>query len=235
MINTIFVIGTTVEDVPIETVVIGDAPQVVDPATTDPMAPATPAAPPTEPAVTEPVEPADPEEVDTEEAEDVDEAEVEEAEEVEEEEAEEADEADVEGNAVVDVAMEHGDLSTFTQLLQEADLVDTLREEGPYTVFAPTNEAFDALPADILEALRNDQDALRQVLLYHVVEDRVMSADVAEMESASTMEGEVAIVAQNGTVLVGNAEVIEADIEASNGVIHKINAVLIPEGLDLDN
>jgi uncharacterized surface protein with fasciclin (FAS1) repeats len=210
MINTIFVIGTTVEDVPIEVVVLSDAPQAVDAAMTDPMAPADPALPPApaDPVATEPVEPAEPEEVD---------------------------EADVEGNTVVDVAMEHGDLSTFAQLLQEADLVDTLREEGPYTVFAPTNEAFDALPADILDALRNDQDALRQVLLYHVALDRVRSADIAEMESAATMAGDVAIIAQNGAVLVGNAEVVEADIEAGNGVIHKINAVLIPEGLTLNN
>ena len=130
---------------------------------------------------------------------------------------------------IVDIAVNDGRFTTLVSALQAANLVDTLNGEGPFTVFAPTDDAFKALPDGTLDALVADIPALTNVLLYHVVPGKVMAADVVNLTSANTVEGQpISIKVQDGTVMVNNAKVIITDIEASNGVIHVIDAVLIP-------
>ena len=130
---------------------------------------------------------------------------------------------------IVDIAVNDGRFTTLVSALQAANLVDTLNGEGPFTVFAPTDDAFKALPDGTLDALVADIPALTNVLLYHVVSGKVMAADVVNLTSANTVEGQpISIKVQDGTVMVNNAKVIITDIEASNGVIHVIDAVLIP-------
>jgi uncharacterized surface protein with fasciclin (FAS1) repeats len=120
---------------------------------------------------------------------------------------------------------------TLVAALTAADLVDTLQGEGPFTVFAPTDEAFEALPDGILDALLEDKDALTEVLLYHVVPGKVLAADVVTLDEAGTVQGEKLTITVDGEdVMVNEAQVIIPDVEASNGVIHVIDAVLIPQG-----
>lgn len=134
---------------------------------------------------------------------------------------------------IVDTAIADGRFTTLVKALETADLVDTLKGEGPFTVFAPTDEAFAALPDGVLDGLMADVPALTDVLLYHVVPGKVMAADVATMSSADTVLGESApISASDGNVMVGDANVIVTDIEASNGVIHVIDTVLLPEAVE---
>jgi uncharacterized surface protein with fasciclin (FAS1) repeats len=114
--------------------------------------------------------------------------------------------------------------------LTAADLVETLQGDGPFTVFAPTDDAFAALPDGTVEALLKDVPALTDVLLYHVVPGKVMAADVVALDSADTVQGEAVTIAVDGDkVMVNEAQVIITDIQASNGVIHVIDAVLIPQ------
>lgn len=130
---------------------------------------------------------------------------------------------------VVDIAVADGRFTTLVTALQAADLVDTLSGEGPFTVFAPTDDAFAALPDGTLDSLLADIPALTDVLLYHVVSGKVMAADVVNLTSADTVLGQpVAIRVEDGNVFVNDAQVIITDIEGSNGVIHVIDAVLIP-------
>jgi uncharacterized surface protein with fasciclin (FAS1) repeats len=129
------------------------------------------------------------------------------------------------------VAIASGDerFSTLVTALSAADLVETLQGEGPFTVFAPTNDAFAALPEGTVEGLLQDIPALTDVLLYHVVAGEVMAADVVNLDSADTVQGSaLPISVEDGKVMVGDAEVVITDIQASNGVIHVINAVLVP-------
>ncbi len=129
---------------------------------------------------------------------------------------------------IVDTAVAAGEFKTLAKALQAAGLVDTLKGPGPFTVFAPTDAAFAKLPAGTLDALLKDKAKLTQVLTYHVVPGKVTAADVVKLTSAKTVEGQsVAIDASNG-VKVGNAKVVKADVMASNGVIHVIDTVLIP-------
>ncbi|HEX6900492.1 MAG TPA: fasciclin domain-containing protein [Thermoanaerobaculia bacterium] len=129
---------------------------------------------------------------------------------------------------IVDTAVAAGDFKTLAKALQAAGLVDTLKGPGPFTVFAPTDAAFAKLPAGTLDALLKDKAKLAKVLTYHVVPGKVTAADVVKLTSAKTVEGQsVAIDASNG-VKVGNAKVVKADVMASNGVIHVIDTVLIP-------
>jgi uncharacterized surface protein with fasciclin (FAS1) repeats len=129
---------------------------------------------------------------------------------------------------VVDTAVAAGDFKTLATALQAAGLVETLKGSGPFTVFAPTDEAFAKLPAGTLEALLKDKQRLAAVLTYHVVPGRVMAADVVKMTAAKTVQGgSLAIRADNGVTIDG-ARVVKADIQAGNGVIHVIDAVLIP-------
>jgi len=130
---------------------------------------------------------------------------------------------------IVDTAVGAGQFKTLVKLVQEADLVDALRGEGPFTVFAPTDEAFAKLPKAQVEALLKDKEALRQVLLYHVVSGKVMSKDVVKLRSAKTLQGQnITIRVQGNTVRINDAKVVKADIECSNGVIHVIDKVILP-------
>ena len=115
--------------------------------------------------------------------------------------------------------------------VQQAGLVETLKGEGPFTVFAPTNEAFAKIPADQLAALLADKEALTKVLTYHVVPGKVMAADVVNLTSADTVEGQPIEINTSSGVKVNGATVIATDIEASNGVIHVIDAVILPPDL----
>jgi uncharacterized surface protein with fasciclin (FAS1) repeats len=130
---------------------------------------------------------------------------------------------------IVDTAVADGRFTTLATALTEAGLIETLKGEGPFTVFAPTDDAFAALPDGTLEGLLADKEALTDVLLYHVVSGKVMAADVVTLESADTVLGKpVSIKVDGGNVFVNDSQVIITDIETSNGVIHVIDAVLIP-------
>lgn len=132
---------------------------------------------------------------------------------------------------IVDTAVAAGDFSTLAAALQAGDLVDTLKSDGPFTVFAPTDAAFAKLPDGTVEMLLlpENKDKLVAILTYHVVAGKVMAADVVTLTSAKTVNGEdVAIRVDNGTVFINDAQVTAADVGASNGVIHVIDTVLLP-------
>ncbi len=132
---------------------------------------------------------------------------------------------------IVDTAVSAGSFKTLAAALTAAGLVDTLKSEGPFTVFAPTDEAFAKLPAGTLESLLlpENKEKLVGILTYHVVAGKVMAADVVELTSAKTVNGkEVSIKVNEGKVYVDNAQVVKTDIETSNGVIHVIDQVIIP-------
>ena len=131
---------------------------------------------------------------------------------------------------IVDTAVGAGDFTTLAAALQAAGLVETLKGEGPFTVFAPTDEAFAALPEGTVEGLLEDKDALTAILTYHVVAGKVMSGDLTDGMEATTVNGADVTIMTEGGVTVGGATVTTADIEASNGVIHVIDTVLLPEG-----
>ncbi|MEZ4366211.1 MAG: fasciclin domain-containing protein [Kofleriaceae bacterium] len=129
---------------------------------------------------------------------------------------------------LVEVAREAGSFGTLVKAIEAADLVATLSGPGPFTVFAPTDEAFAKLPPADFEALLGDKAKLAAVLTYHVVPGKVMAADVGGMTAAKSVQGgELAIDAKDG-VKIGGATVTKTDIEASNGVIHVIDTVLMP-------
>jgi transforming growth factor-beta-induced protein len=130
---------------------------------------------------------------------------------------------------ITDTVVESRRFDTLESLVISADLAETLSGKGPYTVFAPTDKAFSKVPAETLEALGNDPDALRRVLLYHVADGRYPAARVVRKRSIKTLAGpRLKIKATKRAVRVGGARVITPDIKASNGVIHAINRVLIP-------
>jgi uncharacterized surface protein with fasciclin (FAS1) repeats len=130
---------------------------------------------------------------------------------------------------IVDTAVAAGSFKTLAQALTAADLVATLKGAGPFTVFAPTDEAFAKLPAGTLEGLLKDKAKLKKVLLYHVVAGKVTAADVTKLTSAKTVEGSSAkIKVDMGKVKVDGATVVKADVMASNGVIHVIDSVILP-------
>ncbi|MBE9182089.1 fasciclin domain-containing protein [Oculatella sp. LEGE 06141] len=140
-------------------------------------------------------------------------------------------------NNVVAVAQSDESFSTLAQAIEAAGLTETLSQDGPYTVFAPTNEAFAALPEGVLDALLlpENQDVLTQVLSYHVVPQEVTSDQITPGEVA-TVEGEsinVQVDQASGDVMVNEAMVVEPDVVASNGVIHAIDQVILPPNLDL--
>ena len=133
---------------------------------------------------------------------------------------------------IVDTAVAAGSFKTLAKALQAADLVGTLKGKGPYTVFAPTDEAFAKLPAATLQDLLKPENKakLQRILTYHVVAGRVSSADVAKMRSAKAVSGDtIDIAANGGGVTVDDAKVVKADIAASNGVIHVIDSVILPD------
>ncbi len=133
---------------------------------------------------------------------------------------------------IVDSAVAAGQFNTLAAALKAAGLVETLKGPGPFTVFAPTDEAFAKLPAGTLDDLLKpeNKDKLTQILTYHVVPGKVTSDKVVKLKSAKTVQGsEVKIKAKDGKVYVDNAQVVKADIEASNGVIHVIDTVILPK------
>jgi len=130
---------------------------------------------------------------------------------------------------IVDTAVTAGSFNTLVTAVKAAGLVDTLKGEGPFTVFAPTDEAFAKLPAGTVESLLQDKEALTKILTYHVVAGKVTSDKVVAMTSVTTVQGgQLAIDATNG-VQIGTAGLVKADIDTSNGVIHVIDTVLIPQ------
>jgi uncharacterized surface protein with fasciclin (FAS1) repeats len=130
---------------------------------------------------------------------------------------------------IVATATAAGKFTTLTKLLKRAGLVSALRQPGPYTVFAPTDAAFKKVPKKTLKALLANKAKLKAVLLYHVVAGKVTAADVSMLKSAKTLNGKsVRIRVSGSNVFVNQAKVTKADVMASNGVIHVINAVLIP-------
>ena len=131
---------------------------------------------------------------------------------------------------IVDTAVAAGSFKTLATALQAAGLVETLKGKGPFTVFAPTDEAFAKLPAGTVEALLKDKEKLTKILLYHVVSGNVMAKDVVKLKSAKTVQGSsVMISAIGGKVMVDKAHVVKTDIAASNGVIHVIDSVIMPK------
>ena len=129
---------------------------------------------------------------------------------------------------IVDTAVNAGSFKTLVAAVQAAGLVDTLKGKGPFTVFAPTDEAFAKLPAGTVDALLKDMRKLKKILPYHVVTGKVVAADVVKLKSATTVEGSnVKIDASNG-VKINDATVATPDVAADNGVIHIIDTVLIP-------
>ena len=130
---------------------------------------------------------------------------------------------------IVDTAVGAGKFKTLVTAVKAADLVETLKGKGPFTVFAPTDEAFAKIPQQKLEALLKDKKALTAVLTYHVVPGKVMAADVVKLDSAKTVRGQsVNIVAKDGKVTINGANVLKTDIVCGNGVIHVIDAVILP-------
>ncbi|MGH1440348.1 MAG: fasciclin domain-containing protein [Cellvibrionaceae bacterium] len=131
---------------------------------------------------------------------------------------------------IVDTAVAADDFNTLVTAVKAAGLVDTLKGEGPFTVFAPTDAAFAKVPAETLNALLADKAALSNVLTYHVVAGKVMAADVVKLDSAKTVQGQsVSVEVKDGKVFVDGAQVVTTDIKASNGVIHVIDAVILPK------
>ncbi len=130
---------------------------------------------------------------------------------------------------VVDVAISAGNFTTLVQAVQAAGLVETLKGSGPFTVFAPTDEAFSKIPPDQLAALLADKAALTKVLTYHVVPGQVMAAEVVTLNEVKTVQGQFVEVDTSNGVKVDGASVIATDIVASNGVIHVIDTVILPD------
>ena len=139
--------------------------------------------------------------------------------------------ADAPTKNIVDTAVAAGSFTTLAKALEAAGLVETLKGAGPFTVFAPTDEAFAKLPAGTLDTLLKPENRakLTRILTYHVVPGRVMAADVVKLHSATAVSGDtIAIATRGGGVTVDNAHVVKTDIVATNGVIHVIDAVILP-------
>ena len=130
---------------------------------------------------------------------------------------------------IVDTAVSAGQFKTLVKAVQEAGLVDTLKGKGPFTVFAPTDEAFAKLPAGTLEGLLKDKQKLSQILTYHVVPGKVMAADVKAGDVKTVQGQSIKVSKSGGNVLINNAKVTKTDIAASNGVIHVIDTVVMPK------
>jgi uncharacterized surface protein with fasciclin (FAS1) repeats len=129
---------------------------------------------------------------------------------------------------IVDTAVAAGSFNTLATALTEAGLIETLKGEGPFTVFAPTDDAFAKLPADQLKAILADKELLTSILTYHVVAGKVMAADVVKLESATSLQGSQLAISTTDGVKINDANVTETDIKTSNGVIHIIDTVLVP-------
>jgi uncharacterized surface protein with fasciclin (FAS1) repeats len=134
-----------------------------------------------------------------------------------------------EEQTIVDIAVADGRFTTLVAAFQAAELVETLSGDGPFTVFAPTDDAFAKLPEGTVEGLLEDIPALTDILLYHVVSGEVLAEDVVMLEEAETLSGEsVSIRVEDGNVYINDSMVVITDIMADNGVIHVIDTVLLP-------
>ena len=130
---------------------------------------------------------------------------------------------------IVDIAVQDGRFETLVAAVKAADLVDTLKGDGPFTVFAPTDDAFAKLPEGTVDSLLQDIPKLKSILLYHVVSGKVMSSDVVALTSADTVLGQpVAVSVQGDKVMINESQVVIPDIDSTNGVIHVIDSVLLP-------
>jgi len=130
---------------------------------------------------------------------------------------------------IIGTAIAAGSFNTLVAAVKAADLVDALSGDGPFTVFAPTDEAFEMLPEGTLEALLKDKKQLTSILTYHVVPGKVMSGDVVKLKSAETLNGQdISIMMDEKDVMIDNARLVQTDIECTNGVIHVIDAVILP-------
>jgi uncharacterized surface protein with fasciclin (FAS1) repeats len=130
---------------------------------------------------------------------------------------------------IVDVAVQAGKFNTLVQAVQAAGLVETLSGEGPFTVFAPTDEAFAQIPQETLQAVLADKEKLTAILTYHVVPGKLMAADVVRSTQLQTVQGQSITVSTEGGVRVDDANVVQTDVEADNGVIHVIDKVIMPK------
>ncbi|UCF36490.1 MAG: fasciclin domain-containing protein [Acidobacteriota bacterium] len=129
---------------------------------------------------------------------------------------------------IVDTAVNAGQFNTLVKAVQAAGLVDVLKGDGPFTVFAPTDEAFAKLPAGTIESLLKDKEKLTAILTYHVVPGKMMASDVISKSSLATVQGSSLKVSTGSGVRVDSAQIVKTDIETSNGVIHVIDTVVIP-------
>ena len=130
---------------------------------------------------------------------------------------------------IVDTAVANGSFTTLVAAVQAAGLVDTLKGEGPFTVFAPTDAAFAALPAGTVESLLGDIPTLTGILTYHVIPGAVMAADLTEGMTATTVNGQNVTFTLDGGPRINGANIIMTDVHATNGVIHVIDAVIMPQ------
>jgi len=132
--------------------------------------------------------------------------------------------------SIVETAVAAGQFNTLVTAVKAADLVETLSGPGPFTVFAPTDDAFAKLPEGTVESLLQNKDKLKAILTYHVVAGKVMASDVVNLKSATTVNGQqITIKVEGDTVMVDNAKVVKTDIECTNGVIHVIDTVILPK------
>lgn len=130
---------------------------------------------------------------------------------------------------ILDTAANSGSFNTLVEAVKVTGLTDTLKSSGPFTIFAPTDEAFDKLPTGTIDKLLSDIPQLTKILTYHIVAGKVMSEDVVKLDKTTTFEGSDLKIHSNGGVMVGDAAIVQSDVEADNGVIHVIDTVLIPQ------
>ncbi|MFB2838451.1 fasciclin domain-containing protein [Floridanema evergladense] len=129
---------------------------------------------------------------------------------------------------ILDTATKSG-FKTLVEAVKVTGLTDTLQGAGPFTIFAPTDEAFDKLPTGTIDKLLGDIPQLTKILTYHIIAGKVMSEDVVKLDKTATFEGSDLKIHSNGSVMVGDAAIVQSDLEADNGVIHAIDTVLIPQ------
>ena len=132
---------------------------------------------------------------------------------------------------IVEIAQSDGRFGTLVQALQAADLVDTLNGDGPFTVFAPTDDAFEQLDDDVLNTLMGDKDKLTKVLTYHAADDRYTAADLEGLSRLTTLAGSDLQVSSETNLRVDEATIVQTDVEADNGIIQVIDQVILPEGI----
>jgi len=138
--------------------------------------------------------------------------------------------AKADGKTIVETAVAAGSFETLVAAVKAAGLVEALSGEGPFTVFAPTDEAFAKLPEGTVEGLLKDKEKLTAILTYHVVPGKVLASEVVKVDKAETLQGQsVAVTVNDGTVMIDNATVVKTDIECTNGVIHVIDEVILPK------